>query len=145
MPTSSTSRICIAGAITGLIIVLGEVVLNGLVLVDEWNTVNASLGLPLPSPLISTLVLLKLFALGFLIQWLYWAIQPRFGRGRKTALIAGGIVALIVWAWALSGLYMAGYVNPHIAWVTLVWGSIEVPMAAVLGVMFLERRPAEGK
>lgn len=127
-------RTFLAASIIGLIIVVGEAVLNGVVLADEWTEMNTSLGIGPPTVTTSAAALLKLYALGFVVLWLYWTMRPRFGAGRKTALIAGGFVAFMIWVWALLGLWLGGYVNLAIAGPTLIWGLIEVPLAALAGV-----------
>lgn len=128
-----------AATTVGSLIVAGEALLNGALLADEWVRANAALGLTRPSLSISILALLKLFILGFFVVWLYLAIRPKFGPGPRTAAIAGAYVAVLIWIWVLLGLFMAGYVTVTIAWVTALWGLVEVPLASVLGIAILEK------
>lgn len=65
-------------------------------------------------------------------------VRPRYGASRYTAVITGGFVAFINWIWVLLGLLMADCINTTIAWITAVWGVVEVPLASVIGGACLE-------
>jgi hypothetical protein len=122
-----------AGSVTGLVIIIGEGMLNGMLLKTEWALVNEQLNLSEPSDLILGLVMLKLFILGYVVVWLYDAISYKYGQGLKTALFAGAVIGLTIWGWVLAGMWMAGYVNNTIAVITFFWGMIELPLAAAVG------------
>lgn len=82
---------------------------------------------------------LKLFVLGYVLVWLYNAFAPRYGKGATSALLSGGLVAGLVWVWVMLGMLMTGYVTWTIAWVTMIWGIVELPLAALLAAYYLER------
>lgn len=124
--------IFISGAVAGLLLVIGEGLLNAVLLKQEWHQMNQQLGLGEPSHTIVTLVLIKLFVLGFVIMWLYDVISHKFGRTYKSALITGTFMGLLIWGWALAGLFMAGYVNNTIASITFIWGMVELPIITVV-------------
>ena len=136
-------KILVAGALGGLVIVVGEVVLNGWLLWPEWRNVREHLNLGNPNAALAAAGSLKLFLLGYVLVWLYLAFTPKFGSGHLTAVIAGLLVALLIWVWVMIGLLMAGYVTWTIAWLTMVWGLVELPTAAVVSAWFLDRPAAE--
>ena len=132
-------RTLIAGTLAGLVIVVGEAILNAWLLASQWELANAALGLRAPTPFVAAAALGKLFLLGFVLVWLYLALREKYGRGVRTGAVSGLVIALLLWVWAMSGLLMAGYVTGTIALVTMVWGLIELPLAAVVAVLVLER------
>ena len=121
------------GAVTGLIIVGGEALLNGVFLQQHWQLMTVKLSLPPPSDAIVGLAMAKLFVLGFVLIWLYELCSHKFGFGFKSAVTSGLIISLLIWGWALLGLLMGGYISKHIAIVTFLWGQVELPLAAVIG------------
>ncbi len=126
-----------AGSLSGLVIVIGEGVLNGALLSSQWSQVNSALGLATPSNVVMGLAMVKLFILGFFIIWLYDALSHKYGHGVKTALLAGLVTGGIIWGWALFGLWLAGYINNTIALYTFFWGMIELPLASLAGFKLL--------
>ncbi|HTG13743.1 MAG TPA: hypothetical protein VK747_00595, partial [Blastocatellia bacterium] len=94
-------RVILGGLLAGLIINIGESVLNGMILAKDLEDVMRSLNKPaITGSAIAVFVVLG-FVLGIIIVWIYAAIRPRFGPGPKTALCAGLTV------WALAYLYAA--------------------------------------
>lgn len=135
------TRTILAGSLAGLVIVVGETLLNAWLLAAQWELANDALGLQAPTPLVAAAALGKLFLLGFVLVWLYQVFRESYGRGLGTGALVGLFVALLLWVWTMSGLLMAGHVNGTIAVTTMFWGLIELPLAAVLAVLFLERAP----
>lgn len=127
-----------AGCITGMTLVIGEGILNGLILKEQWALMNASLGLVEPASWVLMLAVAKLFLLGFVAIWLYDIFTYKFGYGAKTACITGLFMGLLIWGWVLLGLLLAGYINLAIALPTFVWGLVELPLAVYLGALLLQ-------
>ena len=82
------------------------------------------------------------FVLGIIAVWLYAAITPRFGRGTKTAVIAGVVVWVLAHLW--SGVYLgagyAGIFNARLAWIPVVWGLPESVLATFVGSLVYKER-----
>jgi hypothetical protein len=94
-------RVILGGLLAGLIINIGEFVLNDPILGKDWAAVMKSIGKdPVGGSSVAIFVVFG-FVLGLLMVWLYAAIRPRFGAGAKTAVCAGLVV------WALAYLYGA--------------------------------------
>jgi hypothetical protein len=136
MATMNVPRILAGGAIAGLIMNVSEAVLHAVVLGDDAGLLYQSLHVPTPNPASNVPILVgATFLLGFAAVWLYAAIRPRFGAGWRTALIAGIAVWLFAHLW--SGVYLGngypGIITPRLAWIPVVWGLLEAPLATLAG------------
>jgi len=126
-------RVLLGGLVAGVIISIGNFLLNRVWLRDAMNAEFARLNLPEPgTDLIATAVVLTLI-LGIGIVYLYAAIRPRFGAGVKTALCAG------LMAWFFAILYtgvIIGLVFRLPAGLILkrtMWGLVEYAIGAIAG------------
>ncbi len=133
MASINTGRVVAGGLLAGLVINVGEYLLNEVVLQAEMAAFMERFNLP-PTSGASMAVLVALgFVGGIALVWIYAGIRPRFGPGPRTAAYAGvagwlfayfwpGIVfaALGMWAWGPTML-------------ALVWGIVEFALAAVAG------------
>jgi hypothetical protein len=127
-------RVILGGLLAGVVINIGEFVLNEIVVKAEWVAAAAALGLPTEESSRQMVVwLLYGFALGIFAVWGYAAIRPRYGAGPKTAICAGSAVWFA--ACALFGVIawnIGLFPTPLIAKVTL-WELVEIPLATVVG------------
>ncbi|TMP96867.1 MAG: hypothetical protein E6L09_14340 [Verrucomicrobia bacterium] len=126
-------RVLLGGIVAGIILSVGEYVLNEKVLGAQMKTFFTAHkfaeppGSFLPIPIGLTIVLGIVIVLG------YAAIRPRFGAGAKTAIIA----ALFAW----FGCYVyCGIINAllfgipmNTMLIVLVWGLVEYIIAALVG------------
>ncbi len=138
-------RVVLGGLLAGLVINIGEFVLNMPVLGDMWTEALKALNRPSMDSEPPTFFILLSFALGLLTIWIYAAIRPRFGPGPLTAICAGLIV------WALVSLYASAAMMPmnlfprRLLYYAIVWEFFELPIAAVLGAWIYKeetRQPA---
>lgn len=87
-------RVILGGLVAGLVLNIGEFVLNGVILhatMVEWASRH---NFPTePAPLFMAVAIGLTFLLGIVMVWLYALIRPRMGPGPKTAVIA----ALVMW------------------------------------------------
>ena len=130
-------RVIAGGLIAGLIINIGELLLNGVVLAQEWEAFRQQLGYDGSITLEQTLLgVIVTFSFGIMLIWIYAAIRPRFGPGPKTAVIAG--CALWILAYVLFGasLWAAGMLSTQLTIVPIIWGAAEAPVAALAGAWF---------
>ena len=127
-------RVIAGGLLAGLIINLGELLLNGVFLASEWEAFREQLGYEgsFTMAQMTTSVIIT-FLFGIALIWLYAAIRPRFGPGPKTAVIAG--VALWIVAYVLFGasLWAAGMFTMRLMVFSVIWGAVEAPVAALAG------------
>ncbi len=138
MSKINVGRVVLGGLIAGVVLNIGEAVLNTVVLADSMKQDFDRLRLPDPTS--SSTFLIRVvgitFFLGIAVVYLYAAIRPRFGGGWKTAACAG------VLAWFFVYLY-AGYVYVAVGMVSmkpyligLVWAIVEFAVAAIAGAYF---------
>ncbi len=136
-------RVIAGGLLAGLIINIGELILNTMIVGESWNEALKALNRPpVGSESIPYFVLIS-FGLGIVLVWIYAAIRPRFGPGATTAIGAGLIV------WALAYLYPTAGAVPmklfpsHLMLSGTLWGLVEVPLAALAGAwLYRERESA---
>ncbi len=88
MSQINLGRVVIGGLLAGLIINVGEFILNGLLLEEQMNAAMAALNKPPINPNMIMWFVLFGFGLGCMLVWTYAAIRPRFGAGVKTAICA---------------------------------------------------------
>ena len=127
-------RAVLGGLLAGLILNIGEYLLNGVLLVKQNSDALAALNRSMPSGAgdMAFLVILT-FALGVFTVWIYAAIRPRFGPGPLTAICAGLIV------WFLAVLYTSAVMFPmrifpsRLLLYGTVWEFFEFPIAALAG------------
>jgi hypothetical protein len=126
-------RALIGGLLAGLIINIGEYILNGLLLFEEMNAAMAALNKPpVDERMIMWFVLLG-FGVGFMLVWTYAAIRPRFGAGIKTAICASTLV------WGLGYLYpnlfiiITNIFPREMMVMVTAWGLVELIIAGIAG------------
>jgi hypothetical protein len=142
MSKINMGRVILGGLVAGLIINIGEFILNMPILGSQWTEALRALNRPPMDAQPPTFFIILGFALGIFVVWVYAAIRPRFGAGPLTAISAGLMV------WTLSILYpMAGMLPMNlfprslIAYAT-IWEFFEIPLAALVGA-WLYREQAQ--
>ena len=93
------ARVLLGGLVAGLLINIGEFLLNEVVLAEEIRATMAGFNLPEPGGSAITVFLFLGFGVGVTAVWLYAAIRPRYGAGAKTALCAGSAVWFLACAY----------------------------------------------
>jgi len=129
-------RVVLGGLIAGLILNLGETLLNEVVLVKQMEETASRLHIERPGTLFIGLAILLTFGLGLTIVLLYALIKVRLGAGIKSALLAGLIVwfAVYVYSGVLTGVAIA--LNPVFIIIGIGWGLVEYLLAAIIGSSF---------
>jgi hypothetical protein len=133
MSRINLGRVLIGGLVAGVIINVGEFILNGVLLEEEMNAAMAALNRPPINPSMIIWFVLFSFGLGFMLVWTYAAIRPRFGAGIKTAVCASTLV------WGLAYLYpnlfmiIINLFPRNIMVMATVWGLIEIIIAGIAG------------
>jgi hypothetical protein len=126
-------RVILGGLVCGLILNIGEFVLNAIVLAESMKTFNAAHNFKDPTGSQIGIVVALTFVLGIVIVLGYAAIRPRFGPGVKTGIIAAlfawfGIYFFVgVLFWVFFGISTSDTA------LSLVWGLVEYSIAAVAG------------
>ncbi len=136
MSRINMGRVFLGGLIAGVVINIGEMILNIPILGDMWTEALKALNRP---PLDSgppVFFILLGFVEGILAVWVYAAIRPRFGAGPLTAISAG----LMVWALAIfyptAAMLPMGLFPRRMLFYAVAWAFFEVPLATLAGCRF---------
>jgi hypothetical protein len=129
----NVGRVLIGGLVAGIVLNIGEYILNDKVFGAQMKEYFAKHNFPTPGGNAIAVAVVMTFILGIVIVAGYAAIRPRFGAGPKTAIIA----ALFAW----FGVYVYpnilgaafGFVPTNILPIALVWGLVEYNVAALIG------------
>jgi hypothetical protein len=129
----NVTRVLLGGLLAGLVLNVGEGVLNELVLGEQWSAFMAESGMDeFGAWQIASFVVIT-FLFGIVLIWMYAAIRPRFGPGPKTAIIAGLAMWAVAWLLIGASFITAGTFPAGLMIITIVWGLFEVPIAAAAG------------
>lgn len=134
-------RVVRGGLVAGLVINLGEFLLNIPVAGEQMETEMAARNLPPMEGATIGLFVVMCFGLGLFLVWLYAAIRPRFGPGAQTAVCAGLIVWGLAYLWPGIGMAAMGLFSIGLTVLTVVWGLAEVLIAAVVGAYLYQEGP----
>lgn len=129
----NVGRVLLGGLAAGLVLNIGEYVLNDKILASQMTAYFAQHNFPLPTGKAIGVAVAMTFVLGIVMVLGYAAIRPRFGGGPKTAIIAG----LFAWfgVYLFSNVMGAafGFVPTSIVPLVLGWGLVEYLLAALVG------------
>ena len=127
-------RVILGGLIAGLVINVGETVLNVVLVGTEFQNALTAAGAT-ESPQSVLIFSLSGFIFGIVAIWIYAAIRPRFGGGPKTAAYAG-LAVWVLYSGGFAAFHLAvPFVPASVALTTLGWGLVEVPIATILGAL----------
>ncbi len=121
------------GLLAGLVINLGETILNRFVVADSWEGVASFLGYE-QSGIDATMYILMGFLLGIAGVWLYAVARPRLGAGPATAFKIGFVVWFFAWFWQNVAFMTRGDLFPmELLLISTVWTLVETPLAIMAG------------
>ncbi|HEU0174316.1 MAG TPA: hypothetical protein VFV58_08625 [Blastocatellia bacterium] len=134
MKKINIGRVLLGGLIAGLVLNIGEFLLNGVMLADDMKKDFERLNLPAePGGGFIAKAVVATFVLGVAITFLYAAIRTQLGPGVKTAIYAG----LLAWFFTIlypGVIYSAlGLVAMRLFWIGLAWGLVEYALGAIAG------------
>ena len=126
-------RVLIGGLVAGIVLNLGEWVLNGVILAKQMTDYMAEHKFPPMSGSGIGVAMAMTFVLGFVMVLGYAAIRSRFGAGPKTAIIT----ALFAWFGVVvyPNVIGAGFglIPTNILLLLLGWEIVEYAIAALVG------------
>ena len=128
----NVGRVVLGGLLTGLVLNIGEFLLNAKVLAAQMTTFMTQHNFKEPPNFIPIAVALT-FVLGIVIVLGYACIRPRCGAGVKTAIIAGLFAwfGIYFYCGIIDGVLFGMPMNTMI--MVMVWGLVEYSIAAVAG------------
>ena len=129
----NVGRVFAGGLLAGLVINIGESLLNAVVIADAMNAAVAARNLPpVGGQAIASFVVMA-FGLGIATVWLYAAIRTRFGPGMSTAVLNGAVVWFFTYLWpGMADVVMQMFPANLIA-MALAWGLVEIILASIAG------------
>ena len=133
MAKINVGRVLLGGLLAGVVLNIGEFLLNEVVLGEAMKQDFSRLNIAPPGTPFITKAVTITFLLGIVIVYLYAAIRPRFGAGAKTAVCAGLIAWFFVYLYAGYIYEAMGIVSPKPFVIGLVWGIVEYSLGAIAG------------
>ena len=133
MNNINLSRAILGGLVAGVVLNIGEFLLNDVVLGAQMKEFFARFGLPEPGSSFLIVAVLLTFVLGIVIVWIYAAIRPRLGPGVKTAICAGLLAwfCIYVYSGIINGMILQ--VPKNFLIIAMVWGAVQYTLAAIAG------------
>ena len=138
----NTQRLIRGGLIAGLVIFLGDYVMNHLLLGADWHPLYLSGYLQHVKPYTIPVIGLMDFGVGFMLMWLYAFARPRLGPGPKTALTMASIAWFLFFVPRAMDQWMWYQVPLKIPVVYFFAGLLECWIATYLaGWQYIEKAP----
>lgn len=126
-------RIVLGGLLAGLIMNIGEFVLNDMVLGTQMKAFFTEHGFKDPGTNFIIVAVVMTFILGIVAVWLYALIRPRLGAGPKAAIVAAVILWLAVYLYTgVINMFLFG-IPMNMMIIAFVWGLVEYIIATVAG------------
>ncbi len=126
-------RVVLGGLLAGVVLNIGEFVLNVALLEEQWKAAMESLNRAQVGDAAVVWFNVWGIVMGIAIVWTYAAMRPRFGAGPKTAIIVGLAVWFMLWVLGFGSSIIMGLYPTNLVLISLVWGLFEVPIATVAG------------
>ena len=126
-------RVIAGGLLAGLIINIGEIILNVGIIGKDWDEALKALNRPPMGNESATFFILLCFGLGLLMIWLYAAIRARFGPGPMTAIGAGFVTWALAYLYPTAGMLPMNLFPRSLIFSGTLWGLFELPLAALAG------------
>lgn len=133
MNSINLGRVLLGGLLAGLVLNVGEFLLNDVVLGAQMREFFARYTIPEPGGSFLVAAVTLTLAVGIVLVFLYALIRPRLGPGVKTAIIAGLIMwfGIYVYTGVVNGLLFG--VPASAMLIGLIWGLLEYVVAAIAG------------
>ena len=133
MANINLGRVVLGGLLAGLVLNIGEFLLNDKVLGVQMKAFMTHHNFSEPGSNFMIVAVGLTFVMGIVIVLGYACIRPRLGAGVKTAIIAG------LFAW-FGAYFYCGIINGVLFGISmntmiliLIWGLVEYAIAAVAG------------
>ncbi len=133
MTRINMGRVILGGLVAGVVINIGEFILNMPILGSQWTEALKALNRPSMESQPPTFFVLLAFILGILTVWLYAAVRPRFGKGPKTAISAGLMMWLLAVLYPMAGMLPMNLFPKSLLITAGIWEFFELPIAALVG------------
>ena len=136
-----TGRVLAGGLTAGLIMNIGETILNIPLAGAQMEQALQARNLPPVGGGAIAYFVAMTFLLGILIVWTYAAVRPRLGPGPKTAVTVGVLVWFLSFVWSGGAQAAIGLMPLKLTALGLAWGLGEVVVATVVGASIYSESP----
>jgi len=126
-------RVILGGLVAGLVLNIGEFILNEPILGERWTAAMTTLNREAIGGSAIAIFVVGAFLLGIAMIWTYAAIRPRLGAGPRTAICAGLLVWFFSYLYPSAGFIALDLFPTDLILIGIVWGFFELPIAAVAG------------
>ncbi len=141
----NTGRVILGGLLAGLVLNVGEFILNMFVISEErMNEIYSAMNLDPPGGSAIAVFVVGGFVLGITTVWLYAAMRPRLGPGPKSAAIAAIPIWIAGFLLPLVSFVVQGMIPTGFAVTAMVWGLAEMIAAAIAGAWLYTEGEASG-
>jgi hypothetical protein len=133
MNNINLGRLVLGGLLAGLVLNIGEIVLNDILLPTQVKAFLAEHNFKEPSGKFIAVAVGLTFVMGIVLVLVYAMIRSRLGPGVNTAIVAGlfGWFAIYIYTGIVQGVLFGHSVN--LIGISIVWGIVEYTLAAVVG------------
>ena len=129
------------GLLAGLVLTVGEFILNGVLLARPWAAARQAMGFEQGAAAM-TVYIVGCFGIGLLGIWLYAAARPRLGAGPATAVKVGLVVWALAYLWPAAGVMTMGIMARNLLLIPVIWEVVEVPLAMLAGAWLYKEAEA---
>ncbi len=142
----NTGRVILGGLLAGLVLNVGEFILNMFVISEERMTeIYSAMNLDPPGGSAIAVFVVLAFVLGIVTVWVYAAARPRLGPGPKSAAIAAIPIWIAGFLVPAVGYVVQGMFSTNVAILSVTWGLAEMIAAAIAGAwLYTEGEAAAG-
>ena len=127
------SRVLLGGIVAGLVLNIGEFVLNGFLLADQMQADMKRMNLTPPGGGFVAYAVVGTFVFGVVAILLYAMIRTRVGPGPRTAILTAAILWFCIYAYSGVVNMMLINVPANTILFILGWGVIEYSLGILAG------------
>ena len=127
-------RVISGGLIAGLVMNLGEFILNGVLFAKTIEEAMSKINLPPPDGTFIAKAVALTFIVGIVAVLIYAAMRPRLGS--KSAIIAALVVWFLIFVYAGLLNNAMGIFPMNITLIGIIWGLAETLIATFAGAWF---------
>jgi hypothetical protein len=126
-------RVLLGGLVAGVILTIGEYLLNDVVLAKQMEEAIRRLNVPKPGNNFIIAATGVTILLGIVLVWLYALIRARLGPGPKAAVVAALILwfGVYIYTGVINGMLL--HIPMNLMLIGFAWGLVEYILAALAG------------
>jgi hypothetical protein len=132
MDKINCGRLVLGGLVAGVVLNIGESLLNAVVLARQMDEIFRRINVPPPGGTFIGIAVVMTFVLGLVLAWVYALIRPRTGPGPKSAIVAAVILWFCVYVYSgiINGLILG--VPFSMILIAMAWGFVEYALAGLV-------------